>query len=335
MKWYKGLKLVSITMSSSMNTPMLPKNINVSEIKFGDLKVSEIGSKSAYVSYGGDPFVFQIPSLDVAFTMSKFGQDKDVVPQADVVEKYPLQLALKGIESNKAVAYFSKFLKELDTEVVSAGVRNTRAWFKKVQTEEVVREFYSSPLTFPKDKITGDIIDKYPPTFRITVPVLNGKIKTPCVDDNDNPIDVKFPIERGTRLSAIVQCSSAWFGGSKFGLSLRPIKFKILSCPTNFKAFAFNDDDDEMPTAAANVVATTAAAASDDDDEEYDLPVLPNTNMIIESSSDEEDDEDMSAAAAAIPAVPAVPEAPEVIPAATTLLPPRPKAVAKPKAAKK
>lgn len=333
-------------MSSSMNTPMLPKNINVSEIKFGDLKVSDIGSKSAYVSYGGDPFVFQIPSLDVAFTMSKFGQDKDAVPQADVVEKYPLQLALKGIESNKAVAYFSKFLKELDTEVVSAGVRNTRAWFKKVQTEEVVREFYSSPLTFPKDKITGDIIDKYPPTFRITVPVLNGKIKTPCVDDNDNPIEVKFPIERGTKLSAIVQCSSAWFGGSKFGLSLRPIKFKILSCPTNFKAFAFNDDEDETPTA----VTALKSAASDDDDEAYNLSVekIP-ANMIIESSSDEEDDDDMGVAAPAPaaaapappPAAPSVPEVPEApapafaAPEAPEVAPPKPKAAAKPKAAKK
>lgn len=311
-----------------MNSPMLPKTINVSEITIGDLKTSEIGSKSAYVSYGSgsQPVVFQIPVMEAAFTMSKYGQDKDAVPQPDVVEKYPLQLALKGVDSNKAVAHFSKFLKELDTEVINQGVKNTRAWFKKVQTEEVIREFYSSSLTYPKDKITGDIIDKYPPTFRVTVPVLNGKIKTQCVDENDNPIEVKFPIEKGTKLSAIIQCSSAWFGGSKFGLSLRPLKFKITACPTNFKAFAFKDDEDE---GESNAAATQNHTIESSDDEGYDLPVATQ-KVIIESSSDEEDDEDivLPVAPAATPTTPSTP-AEETAPQVAA------KPTAKPAAAKK
>ena len=233
----------------------------------------------------------QSPKLKA--TMSKYGGDKDKVEVLpDVVEKYTLQLSLTNADSNKSIGSFFNLLKGLDNHIVESGVTNSKAWFKKQHDAEVIREFYSSAISYPKDKITGEIIDKYPPTFRLGVQVLNGKIKTDCFDENDKPIEVAFPIEKGTNVTAIMQCSSLWFAGSKVGLSLRPVALRVVASPMHLNAFAFADDGDDTDAADATDALVMTAAPS----------------QLVQSSDDEDEDDGCIPVAAAPTAVVAVPE---------------------------
>ena len=251
------------------------RNVDISKIRFADVKTTDSGGKTAYINYGTEPLYIQTPALKTAFTMSKYGADKDkpleIIP--DVVEKYGLQLNLGTAEVNKSVQSFFKLIKDIDNKVINAGTENSKKWFGKEQGVEVVKEFYSSCLIYYKDKDTGEISDKYAPTFRLNIPVVNGKIKTDCYDEDGNPFDVPFPIERGTKVTAILQVSSIWFvGKNKFGVSFRPVSLKVVPNVTNFKSFAFKDDPDDNDEAS--------------DEQEHKIEVVDENK--IESSDDDE-----------------------------------------------
>lgn len=287
-------------------TTYLPKNINIQDISIGDIKVSDNGSKSAYISYKNSQINLQTPKLVAAFTLSKYGQDKDkIAVVSDVAEKYTLQLSLANVESNASIGYFHKFLKDLDDFAINTGVENSKAWFKKAHDKEVIKEFYSSSITIPKDK-TGEPTDKYPPTFRIGVQVQNGKVKPDCYNADGNPIELSS-IEKGTEVTAILQFGSFWFTGNKFGILIRAISLKVNSIPTNFKAFAFKDDEDDDKTAngngnnvdgndADNEHIPNHGIEEEDEDNDEDQSVKIETappTTLIESSDDDGDEDDV------------------------------------------
>ena len=284
---------------NSNSSTMLPKNIDLANLRIGDVKVSEnaIGSKSAYLNYGGGgPLFIQTPKLKVAFTMSKYGggndKDKKVESVHDVAEKLSLVVSMEGAETNKSVGHFYKLLKGIDHMMIEAGVENSKAWFKGQKDKEVIEQFYSSSLCFSKDKMTGEINDKYAPTFRMGVQVMNGRIKTDCYNENNELIEggIPFPIEKGTDVTAIVQCSSIWFvGANKFGVMLRPIALKVVASSTHFNAFAFPDDGEDEATGSVTKATSAMAKTSfieSSDDEDGDIPVAPK------ATKDESDDED-------------------------------------------
>jgi hypothetical protein len=53
-------------------------------------------------------------------------------------------------------------------------------------------------------------------------------------------------IPRGSKVSAIVQCSGVWIAGSKFGLTMKIVQMKV--CPEKvfkIEGYSFIDDEDE------------------------------------------------------------------------------------------
>ena len=282
------------------------KQVDVSKFTIGEQATSDNGNKSAYLGYGGEKFFVQTPQLKVAFTMSKFGLDKDakIEFQPGVVEKFGLQLTLN--ESCKSTKHFVSFIKALDKKVIDVGVANSAKWFKKAHSKEVVETFYSSSRAESKDR------DKYADTFKINVPIKEGKIMTPCVDENDNPIEVEFPIRRGAQVTAILQFSSIWFvGNNKFGISQRPVLLKVTQSQNDFKSFEFQPDSDDDEVAgneeliessedgdcdghdivAANTITDPSGEPLDelkedapmppsDDDDEEDEPAKPPPKVI-------------------------------------------------------
>lgn len=309
----------------------LPGTVDASKIIFGDIKTSDMGSKSAYINYGAnrEQLFVQTPKLSVAFTQSKYGADKDkpIEMLPDVVEKFGLQLSLANTDTNKSVAAFLKQCKEVDNAAIKAGVSNSFKWFKKNHDIEIINEFYSTNVQYTKDKDTGEIVEppKFPHTFRFNVPVVNGQIKTDCYNTKGEKIDVAFPIERGTIVTAILQVSSVWFmGTNKFGITYRPTSLMVVPPTSNMKKFSFladpndndneghdNDGDEEAPRAAPTTTTTTTTTTtkpadefveSSDDDNDNEPVVEDDTN---EEPNDDDDEEPAATATATPSAAPA------------------------------
>jgi hypothetical protein len=226
---------------------MLSKDVKLDSIKFGAFKISDVGIKSVYMSHEDKPLIIQTPKMVATFGLNKYNPGGIVAEvDPDFVEKYSLNLSMRNINTNFAMGYFHNLIKGIDAITVAEGVENSKSWFKKQHSVAVLTELYSSTIMFPKDKETGDITDKYPPTFRISIPVKNGKIICDCVDENDVKLELTT-IPKGSEVTAILMNKGLWFTGSKFGHKWTVNKLRVIIKTNELKAFAFKDSlsDDE------------------------------------------------------------------------------------------
>ena len=58
---------------------------------------------------------------------------------------------------------------------------------------------------------------------------------------------------KGASLTTLIQCTSVWFAGSKFGLSWKALQIRMDKVPESIRGYAFVDDDDSSarPTTRA------------------------------------------------------------------------------------
>lgn len=283
--------------------PMLPKQVDVSRLTFGTPKALDNGGKSIYVGYEGQPLFIQTPEMGAPFGMSKWGADKG----DKVADKCTLELSFKGRETNKSMAAFYDKLNDMDKHFIQAAMENSTAWLKKkYNTTEVVEALYTHMVKHAKDKETGEITDKYPPNFRITIPQKDGKITCPVYNKSKEQIDIS-DIEKGSKVTAIIQCLGIWVAGGKFGCSWKVVQLLVVP-PASFKGFAFMDvegdgaakseDNSDLDECADNAGDIPEPDHDDDhhtrDHEMHDESPKAQTaaneeDDIIESSSDEED----------------------------------------------
>ena len=144
-----------------MSSITQPASFNVSKISLSAVKASPAiaGFKSAYLNYNdGSSLTFQTPSLPCPFGLSVF--DKSTPP------KYTVDIALKGYEDNAKVKAFYNALEALDTYMIDQGVKNSKSWFGKEKSREVIEDSYTSLLKWSKDKNTGER-KPYPPSLKI------------------------------------------------------------------------------------------------------------------------------------------------------------------------
>lgn len=272
---------------------LLAKNIDVSKINFGAAKLLNGGARIVPVSYDGKQFIFQTARMTCSYGMSKWGEG--------AAAKYSVDGSFKNKETNKSLDHFYDFLMNLDKFMVEKGVENSVEWFKKKHTNtEVVAALYSHTVRFPKDKETGEITDKYPPTFKMNLPVKDGKATCQVYDCKQNQLDVMNGMNlKGATVSAIIKCTGVWLAGGNYGLTFRVEQLRVEAAQDSLQSFAFQDEDDNV-----------CAPEDGDDDEDCDVgdhdvgasSAKKSAGTHIDTSDDEED----------VPEVAAPPPAPPV-----------------------
>lgn len=301
------------------NNILLAKNIDVSKCTYGEVRSLSSGGKAVYVGYEGKPLVIQTAELPAPFGLSKWspGQGKDKGAAAGQAsdkpenDKYSVELSFKGRETKPSVQHFYNFLSSFDDKLVADALTNSQQWFKKkYSSEDVIRALYTPHVKFAKDKDTGEVIDKYPPTFRLSVPFRDGKPTCDIYDRNGNIMNTT-DIPKGSKVTAIMQCLGLWLAGGKFGCSWKVLQLRVTP-PETIKGFAFRDIDDDK-----NEQSDIDNGADSDDDGDFangaaDEPDIPpnvvidapsnqnvdNKEELIESSSDEDEDDPLEKAPA-------------------------------------
>ena len=128
---------------------------------------------------------------------------------------------------------FLENMKKLDTYIKEQACLNSKAWFGKVQSAEVVDAFWTPILKYPKDKSTGEPDHSKSPTLRVKIPFWDGQFKCEIYNVQRELIFPKAGVNildvvpKGSEVKVMLQCGGIWFAGGKFGVTWKPYQMIV------------------------------------------------------------------------------------------------------------
>lgn len=126
------------------------------------------------------------------------------------------------------IGKFYNFLLDLEEKIIAAAVENSVKWFGKKRSEEAIRDSFRRILNVSSDKIDGERVPngKYPPSFRIKIPVYDGRVKTDVVDAGGRevyltPESLLSVFPKRVDVSMVITGSIYTIAGGGFGMIWR------------------------------------------------------------------------------------------------------------------
>lgn len=261
-----------------MSSPVLPKSVNVNSIKYSEVKVLKSGAKTVYTNYSTGKLRIQTPVMYLPYGVNEGGyEDKNAKPDPSKVEKkdkkFDITLSFKGHEENSKIADFLNKVKEIETKIIDDAYEYRQAWFKDDfdNNKAILARLFSPNIKVDKDKTTGKVVGKYPPTIRFKLPYdnENDKFNFNSYNMNGEAIDLLDIITKlkGGKAQLIVELNSIWFAGGKFGCTWKLITGKFQRSITNDCNFIDDSDTEKIK----------------DDDEEEDEDDVKETKEAVSS----------------------------------------------------
>lgn len=217
------------------NSIVLPKNFDANEINFDVVKKNAMGGNVVYFKYEGHPkIIMQTPVVAAPFGLSTYTDDKTGAV------KYSLDVSFRGMEEDPKIQFFHDKMIDFDNYLMNAAVTNSKEWFGKKQSKEVVENFYR-PLVKPsKDP------SKYAPTMKFKIMTKrDGSIDVDTFDSNRNKVNLQDVLAPGVKIQAIIEAGSVWFvNKTMFGISWKLVQVKVLPSD-KIAGFSFQEDSDD------------------------------------------------------------------------------------------
>jgi hypothetical protein len=267
-----------------MSFPILPKNVDVSKLKYAEVKTLASGSKSIYVNYGTQKLRIQTPVMHMPYGIGEGFEDKNakkVEVKKNTDKKYDITLSFKGADENPKINTFLEKMRELENEIIDKAFENREAWFKDDfdGNKAFVARLFSPIVKIDKDKQTGKVVGKYPPTTRVKIPYdgVNDKFTFDALDMENNEIVFQdiIPKLKGGKTQLIIELTNIWIAGGKYGCIWKVVSGKFQLSMNNKMAF-IEDSDTEKAAKEEEI---------DEDEEEEEIEIITDTN--IENSDDE------------------------------------------------
>ena len=251
-------------------------DFSAAAVEVSKLRTLENNGKMVYLSYKGKPIVLQTPEMIAPYGLSKWDND------GKIPSKYTLDLSFKGMDSRDMLKKFYDAMEEFDKSMLNSGFERSEEWFKKKHPSSVIEALYTCVVRRSKD-------DKYPPTFKMTVPYdansmdpTGGVCFTTKVFDkvSKNKLDLNIVNLKQARVTAIVQCTGIWIAGGKFGTTWKALQLRVEQT-SKIPEYAFRDIEGDN-------------ADLDEEDDEDDIDDVVNTSKTNDEDSDDfiEDDDD-------------------------------------------
>ncbi len=267
-----------------MSSPVLPANIDLSNLKYSQVKILSSGAKTVYINYGTSKLRIQTPVMYVPYGINEGGfEDKNAKVEVKTTDKkYDITLSFKGHEENEKISTFLKKVKELEQKIIDDAFQYREPWFKDDDIDrKMLEKFFSPVVKVDKDKNTGKVVGKYPPTIRFKLPYdnENDKFKFQSYNMEKEPIELLDILTKlkGGKAQLIVELSAIWFSGSKFGITFKVITGKFQRSISNDVSF-IDDSDTEN---AVNQV-------EEEEDEEVVEIAKKMDDTRVDNSGDEE-----------------------------------------------
>ena len=260
----------------SVNAIINASNLDINKVSFGDIRVSKTnGSKSVPIKYNGQNFQMRIPKLQYPMGVS--------IKETENGTNYTMLASLRGCDSYAKeratdeageIGQMYNFLKDLEEKVIKTAVEKSVSWFGRARKEDVLRDSMKTLVSPSVEKQGAEWVPngKYPPSFRMKVPVYDGKVNMDAVDMANRPIplttdnlETVFPKRMEARF---IVSPSIYVSGQGFGVTWR-ISYAQVS-------------------AQAKVTAAQLFDAEEDAEEQEEEEARPSFSQRLEEAAEEE-----------------------------------------------
>jgi hypothetical protein len=201
-----------------MNSVIFASDFDITKLTYGEIKRMDNGGKMISVGYDNQPFVLQTCQCYAPFGLQCYQNDDGKAPS------YSLDMSFKDMPIRKSLQELHNVFEQLDKKNIEMGMENHVQWLSKknVKSTDVIEALYTSLI-----KVAND--EKYPSTFKFKLPLKNGAISCDIFDKNHTNMDIlsmDASKTKGSKCTAIIQCTGIWVAGGKFGMSWKGIQLK-------------------------------------------------------------------------------------------------------------
>jgi len=124
-------------------------------------------------------------------------------------------------------------IKNMETKILDDAVENSKDWFGKSQSREVVEAFWNPILKYPKNPETQEPDTTRAPTLKVKLPMWDGEYKFELFDMANNLLipneDGRSPdmvIQKASNIACVIQCGGVWMANGNFGVSWKLFQAK-------------------------------------------------------------------------------------------------------------
>lgn len=247
--------------------PMLPKDFDVSKVKFASAKTMPNGAKLFFLEYEGSPMYIQSPEMEITFDPQVFEDG----PKSKFNIKANINI------SNETSKVFHDKMVEFDHKLKELAKENSVEWFRKKNvSDDVIESMLTNTISVHTDPETGEPTGRYPPSFAFKIKKKDNKIECRCFNedkteinfndkDDDNYIEFTKCVKKGSQIKGLFKCDFVWHSPGKFGCTWSALQLRV-KVPKGFDEYAFMDDSDDEDE--AEKLARDNFVQSDSDEDE-------------------------------------------------------------------
>jgi hypothetical protein len=241
-----------------MSSVQTAKTINVSKLQFSGLKTLGNQSKTVYVNYEGGKLRVQTPLMVLPYGVGDNEKINAANPnKKDEVQakRYDINVSFRGMETTPRLQEMYDKMREIETRVIDEVFANRQTWLRDDYdgVKSFVAKLFTPIVKHDKNKDTGKVENKYPPTMKIKIPYdeKTDVFNFACSDMDGEDLDFKSCLTKlkGAKTKLIMELGGIWFAGQRYGCSWKVIraKFDVLDSTTSASFIPDSDDEDEVP----------------------------------------------------------------------------------------
>jgi hypothetical protein len=273
----------------SVNAIINASNLDINKVSFGDIRVSKTnGSKSVPIKYNGQNFQMRIPKLQYPMGVS--------IKETENGTNYTMLASLRGCDSYAKerapedageIGQMYNFLKDLEEKVIKTAVEKSVSWFGRARKEDVLRDSMKTLVSPSVEKQGAEWVPngKYPPSFRMKVPVYDGKVNMDAVDMANRPIPLStdnletvFPKRMEARF---IVSPSIYVSGQGFGVTWR-ISYAQVSAQAKISAAQLFEAEEEADEEEETKENLTQRFETESPEETTFVPASPSAPPEVE-----------------------------------------------------
>ena len=225
------------------------KNFDPSAISFSKLRKNKNGGKAVYLNVADKKLFLQLPCMRSPYGLSTY------TDEASGRTSYSLDLSFDP--DNAEAVVLGEKLAELDNIIVDTVVKNSKEWLGKAYNATVCREALYKPLIRPGK-------EQYPSSIKLKILTKdNGDFVPEAYNTNRENVPLSS-VEKGQKVTCIVDFVQIWFIDNKFGVTVR-LQQVLLEPSAKLPSFAFLGVENQGAAASTNDEDDII-----DEDEDYD-----------------------------------------------------------------
>jgi hypothetical protein len=263
---------------------ILPNEVDLANVSFGEVKPMNNGGKIMYVNYSGGALNIQTPEVRLPFDVSCF---KDADGKS---EKYSFSCSLDNYDSSKPMKELFEKLVELDVMVKAYAKENSLQFFKKKTiSDETIDELYNPIVKVSRDPETGEPNGKYAPSIKVKINKRDDKIQCKLYDskkvpfdvngDTDSPVNIEKLLVKDTRSKILICCTGVWIINGKFGCSWKAVQMRLDVATKDLEEYAFRDTEEDVEFVDSDNDDDSDSSDSDSEDEEEEKVEAPKKKV--------------------------------------------------------